>query len=105
MNVVERENIPKFNKLEVPFKHVEQIYRVTPCYGTHGSGQPINSNSIQEEYNNLGLVAEAYGYQAQFRPYQGAKNVKQVAFSSKWGLPCWPLLRRPRMALFFVIWH
>ena len=41
---------------------------------------------IQEEYKINVLVAEAYGYVVQFRPYQGAKKGKQVASSTKWGL-------------------
>ena len=32
------------------------------------------------------LIADAYGYVVQFRPYQGAKKGKQVASSTKWGL-------------------
>ena len=72
-----------------------------PCYGTHGSkpgdiilnslvlclhaGQRINK-SIQEEHKIWVLAAEAYSYVAQFRLYQGAKNGKQFASSTKWRL-------------------
>ena len=49
-----------------------------PCYATHGSRQLINNKSIQEEYKIWVLVAEAYGYAVQFRPYQGAKVGKHI---------------------------
>ena len=57
-----------------------------PCCGIHDSRQQINSKSIQEEYKVWVLVAEAYGYEVQFRPYQGAKKGKQATSSIKWGL-------------------
>ena len=57
-----------------------------PCCGTHSSRQRINNKSIQEQYKIRVLVAEAYRYVVQFRPYQGAKKGKQVAPCTKWGL-------------------
>ena len=57
-----------------------------PWYGTHGSRQRINNKSIQEEYKIWVLVASAYDYVVQFRPYKGAKKGKQVSSSTKWGL-------------------
>ena len=44
--------------------------------------------SIGEEYKIWVLVAEAYSYVVQFRPYQDAKQKKgkQFASSTKWGL-------------------
>ena len=45
--------------------------------------QPKNNKSIQEECKIWVLIAEAYGYVVQFKPYQGAKKGKQVA---KWKL-------------------
>ena len=45
-----------------------------------------NNKSIQEEYKTWALVTEAYGYVVQFWRYKGAKKVKQVALSTKWGL-------------------
>ena len=53
------------------------------CYATYGSRQLINNKSIQEEYKIWVLVAEAYGYAVQSRPYQSAKVVKQAASSIK----------------------
>ena len=50
------------------------------------SRQRTNNNSIQGEYKIWVLVAEAYAYVGHFRPYQGAKEGKQVAPSIKWGL-------------------
>ena len=41
--------------------------------------QQINNKSIQEEYKIWVLIAEAYGYVVQFKPYQGAKKGKQFA--------------------------
>ena len=38
-----------------------------------------NNKSVQEEYKIWVLVAQAYGYVVQFRPYQGTKKGKQVA--------------------------
>ena len=55
-------------------------------YWTHGSSQRINNKTIQGEYKIWVLIAEAYGYVVQFRPYHGAKKGKQVASSSKWEL-------------------
>ena len=57
-----------------------------PCCRIHGSRQQINNKSIQEEYKVWVLVAEAYGYEVQFRPNQGAKKGKQATSSIKWGL-------------------
>ena len=68
---------------KVLFQQVEQIHRMIPCYATHGNRQLINNKSIQEEYKIWALVAEAYGYAVQSRPYQSAKVVKQVASSIK----------------------
>ena len=48
--------------------------------------QQINNKSIQEEYKIWVLIAEAYGYVVQFKPYQGAKKGKQFASSAKWEL-------------------
>ena len=48
--------------------------------------QPKNNKSIQEECKIWVLIAEAYGYVVQFKPYQGAKKGKQVASSAKWKL-------------------
>ena len=59
---------------------------MTPCHKTHGSKHQINNKSIQEEYKIWVLVAEAYGYVVQFRPYHGTRKEKQVASSTKWGL-------------------
>ena len=53
-----------------------------PCSGSHASTQQINNKSIQKEYEIWVLVAEAYGYLVQFRPYQGAKRRKQAASST-----------------------
>ena len=53
-----------------------------PCYVTHGSRQQINK-ALQEEYKICLLAAERYGYEVQFRPYQGAKKRKQLASSTK----------------------
>ena len=41
---------------------------------------------IWEENKVWVLIAEAYGYVIQFRPYQGAKKEKQVASFAKWNL-------------------
>ena len=68
---------------KVLFQQVEQIHRMVPFYGTYGSRQRINNKSIQEEYKIWVLVAEPYGYVVQFRSYQGAKNGKHVASSTK----------------------
>ena len=57
---------------------------MVPCYGTHGRRQRVN-NLILEEYKIWVLVAEAYVYVVQIRPYQGAKKAKQVASSTKSG--------------------
>ena len=57
-----------------------------PCCGIHGSRQQINNNSIQEEYKVWVLVAEAYGYEVQFRPYQGAKKRKTGYLLYKMGI-------------------
>ena len=57
-----------------------------PCCGIHGSRQQINKTLIQEEYKVWVLVAEAYGYEVQFRTYEGAKKGKQATSSIKWGL-------------------
>ena len=57
-----------------------------PCCGIHGSRQQINNTLIQEEYKVWVLVAEAYGYEVQFRTYEGAKKGKQATSSIKWGL-------------------
>ena len=48
--------------------------------------QAKNNKSIQEECKIWVLIAEAYGYVVQFKPYQGAKKGKQVASSAKWKL-------------------
>ena len=56
-----------------------------PCYGTHGSMQRIIKRSIHKEYKIWVLVAEAYGYVVQFKPYQGGKKGEQVSYSTKWG--------------------
>ena len=48
--------------------------------------QRINNKSIQDEYKIWVLIAEAYGYVVQFKPYQGAKKEKQFASSAKWEL-------------------
>ena len=56
------------------------------CYKTHGSSQRINNKWIQEEYKIWVLIAEAYGYVVQFKPYQGAKKRKHVSSSAKWEL-------------------
>ena len=47
--------------------------------------QQINNKPIQVGHN-IWVLAEAYGYVVQFKPYQGVKKKKQVASSSKWGL-------------------
>ena len=52
-----------------------------PCLGTHGSRRRINNKLIREV-----LIAKAYSYIVQFKPYQAAKKGKQVASSAKWGL-------------------
>ena len=57
-----------------------------PCCGIYGSRQQRNNKWIQEEYKIWVLVAEAYGQEVQFRPYQGAKKGKQATSSIKWGL-------------------
>ena len=41
---------------------------------------------IQEEYKIWVLIAEAYGYVDQFRPYPGTKKGKQNNSSAKWEL-------------------
>ena len=41
--------------------------------------------AVEKEYKIWVLVAGAYGYVVQFRPYQGAKKGKQVASFTKWG--------------------
>ena len=56
------------------------------CYETHGSRQRINNKSIQEKYKTWVVVAEAYGYEVQLRPYQSAKEGTQVVSSTKYGL-------------------
>ena len=50
------------------------------------SRQRINNKSIQEKYKIWVFVAEAYVYIVHFRPYQGAKEEKQVASSTEWRL-------------------
>ena len=57
-----------------------------PCCESHGSRQPINNNSIQEEYKIWILARQAYGYVVHFKPYQGAKKGKQIASSAIWEL-------------------
>ena len=55
-----------------------------PCNGTHGTKQPINNKSIQEEYKIWVLVAEACMWLCS-SVQTGAKKGKQVAPSTKWG--------------------
>ena len=47
--------------------------------------QIIKSKPIRVGYN-IWVLAEAYGYVAQFEPYQGVQKGKQVASSTKCGL-------------------
>ena len=58
------------------------IHCMIPCYGTHGNRQQINK-AIQEEYKICLLAVKRYGYEVQFRPYQGAKKRKQFVSSTK----------------------
>ena len=42
---------PAINKIfKALFQQIQQIHRMTPCYGTHSSRQRKNNKSIQEEY-------------------------------------------------------
>ena len=56
-----------------------------PYYGTHSGRQRIKKKPIRVGYS-IWVLAEAYGYVVQFKPYQGVKKGKQVASSFKWGL-------------------
>ena len=71
---------------KILFQQVEQTHCMISYYRTHGSKKRINNKSIQEEYKIWVVVAEAYGYVVQFRPYQDGKEGKQVASYTKWGL-------------------
>ena len=54
-------------------------------FANHDSRQQINNKPGLTECN-IWVLAEAYGYLVQFKPYQGVKKGKVVASSTKWEL-------------------